>query len=96
MSQRAKRVTEEIVAWIREKVAEAGAKGTVVALSGGVDGAVTIELCRRAFPDSTLGVIRPCHSGPEDAADARLHAEQAGFQCRAGTLERVLADAIFE
>lgn len=79
MSQRAKRVTEEIVAWIREKVAEAGAKGTVVALSGGVDGAVTIELCRRAFPDSTLGVIMPCHSDPEDEADARLHAEQAGF-----------------
>lgn len=79
MGDRAAEVAAEIVAWIREQVAQAGAAGTVVGLSGGVDAAVTVELCRRAFPDTTLGVIMPCHSDPEDEADAQLHAERAGF-----------------
>lgn len=79
MRQKAARVTEQIVQWIRERVAEAGAAGTVVALSGGIDAAVTVALCQRAFPNDTLGVIMPCYSDPEDEADARLHAEQAGI-----------------
>lgn len=79
MSARVERVVAEIVDWIREKVAEAGAVGTVVALSGGIDAAVTAALCQRAFPRQTLGVIMPCHSHPDDEADARLHARQAGI-----------------
>src|SRR5690606_34099279 len=79
MSARVERVVAEIVDWIREKVAEAGAVGTVVALSGGIDAAVTAALCQRACPRQTLGVIMPCHSHPDDEADARLHARQAGI-----------------
>lgn len=77
MSQTLERVTADIVQWIRERVAAAGAEGTVVALSGGIDAAVTVALCKRAFPNDTIGVIMPCHSDPVDEADARLHAEQA-------------------
>lgn len=77
MSDNAARVAEQIIDWIRERVSEAGASGTVVALSGGIDAAVTVALCKRAFPDDTLGVILPCHSHPADEADARLHAQQA-------------------
>lgn len=76
MSAKAERIAAQITDWIRERVAEAGAEGTVVALSGGIDAAVTVALCKRAFPDNTVGVIMPCHSDPADEADARLHAEQ--------------------
>lgn len=79
MSETAARVAAEIVQWLRDKVAEAGAAGIVVGLSGGIDGAVTASLAKRAFPDDTVGVIMPCHSHPADEADARLLAEHAGI-----------------
>lgn len=69
---------DAVTDWIREHVRAAGAEGTVVALSGGIDAAVTAALCRRAFPDNNLGVILPCHSAEEDEADARLFAEAEG------------------
>ncbi|MFO7264915.1 MAG: NAD(+) synthase [Limnochordales bacterium] len=78
MSEAAARVTEQIVRWLQEKAAEAGALGIVVGLSGGIDAAVTAALAKRAFPDTTLGVIMPCHSDPADEADARLFADHAG------------------
>lgn len=68
-------VTEKMVAWLQEKVQEAGAKGVIVGLSGGIDSAVVAAVAKRAFPEHSLGVIMPCHSNPEDAADARLVAE---------------------
>lgn len=70
---------DELVAWIKQHVEAAGAVGTVVALSGGIDAAVTAALCQRAFPDSNLGVMLPCHSDPADEADARLFADAAGI-----------------
>ena len=33
-------------------------------------------MCQMAMPESCLGVIMPCHSNPEDEADARLVADQ--------------------
>lgn len=71
---------DELVQWIREGVRAAGAVGTVVGLSGGIDAAVTAALCRRAFPDNNVGVIMPCHSEPADEADARLFAEAEGVR----------------
>jgi NAD+ synthase len=64
------RVAEHLVGWLRERADEAGASGVVVAVSGGVDSAVAAALCRRAFPETTLGVLLPCHSHPRDTADA--------------------------
>lgn len=69
---------DELVQWIREQVKAAGASGTVVALSGGVDAAVTSALCQRAFPDANLGVMLPCHSDAADEEDARLFADALG------------------
>lgn len=77
-TQKLEAYVSELVQWIRQHVEAAGAQGTVVALSGGIDAAVTAALCRRAFPASNVGVIMPCHSDPEDEADARLFAEAAG------------------
>jgi NAD+ synthase len=60
-------------------VTEAGARGLVVGLSGGIDSAVVIRLCQMATPDDVLGVIMPCHSHPGDEADARLVADHFGI-----------------
>lgn len=62
----------KIVDWIRERVREAGCKGVVIGLSGGIDSSVCAALCREAFPKETLGLILPCHSHPRDKEDAEL------------------------
>jgi len=45
-------------------------------MSGGIDSAVLAVLCQRAFPESTLGVMMPCHSNPDDKAHALAVAEK--------------------
>ena len=55
---------------MRERAAEAGAKGFVVGLSGGIDSAVVAHLAQLATPDEVVGVLLPCHSDPQDERDA--------------------------
>ena len=69
------KVVEFIVDWLRRQVNQAGARGIVVGLSGGIDSAVVAALGRRAFGRDMLAVIMPCHNIPSDAEDARLVAE---------------------
>ena len=64
------RIADHLIAWLRRRADEAGAVGAVVAISGGVDSAAVAALCMRAFPQTTLGLLLPCHSDPRDAADA--------------------------
>ncbi len=63
----------DISHWLRQRTTEAGARGFVVGLSGGIDSAVVARLCQMAGP--VVGVIMPCHSDPRDEADARLVAD---------------------
>jgi NAD+ synthase len=63
------------VAWLREQVEKSGSKGLVVGLSGGVDSAVVAGLCKKAFPDRSIGVIMPSNSNPVDREDALLIAK---------------------
>jgi len=53
-------------------VSGAGCAGVVFGLSGGVDSAVVGALCRRAFPDKSLGVLMPCYSPETDMEDAGM------------------------
>ena len=62
----------DLTEWLRQRVAIAGANGIVVGLSGGIDSAVVIRLAQIATDGHVLGVIMPCHSDPQDEADARL------------------------
>jgi NAD+ synthase len=62
----------EIIAWMRQRLAVAGSDGFVVGLSGGLDSAVVIRLAQLASDGKVVGVIMPCHSDPQDEADARL------------------------
>lgn len=61
---------DKLVQWLQQKVKEAGAKGAIVGISGGIDSAVVTHLIKRAFPDDSLGVIMPCKSNPNDQKDA--------------------------
>jgi NAD+ synthase len=63
---------DRIVTWLRERAHEAGARGFVVGLSGGIDSAVVARLCQLATPNHVLGIILPCYSHAQDEADARL------------------------
>jgi NAD+ synthase len=65
-----------LAAWIRERVTEAKCKGVVLGLSGGMDSSVVAVLCQRAFPQTTLGVIMPCHSPKEDIEHAQVLAQR--------------------
>lgn len=70
-----KRMRRNLVTWIREQVREAGARGVVVGLSGGVDSSVVAALGREAFPDACIGVWMPCYSQEVDARHAAAVAE---------------------
>jgi NAD+ synthase len=61
-----------IASWLQDRVREAGARGFVFGMSGGIDSAVVARLCQMAAPQRVLGVILPCYSHPQDEADARL------------------------
>ncbi len=65
---------EGLVRWLDRRASIAGVNGFVVGLSGGIDSAVVARLCQLARAD-TLGVMMPCHSDPQDEADARLVAD---------------------
>ncbi|MCS7233079.1 MAG: NAD+ synthase [Synergistetes bacterium] len=61
---------ERAVSWIRDEIGEAGAKGGVVGISGGVDSAVVALLLKRAMGENMLGLIMPCRSVSSDLSDA--------------------------
>ena len=70
-----KEKAEKIADWIKKEVEKANQKGVVVGLSGGIDSACVAALCKKAFPDNTLGIVMPCISNPQDMKHAELIAE---------------------
>jgi len=61
-------LSDQIAAWLRNRLANAGADGFVFGLSGGVDSATAAALAVRAVgSDHVLAALLPCHSQPEDA-----------------------------
>ena len=73
-------LADDISIWIRTTVHDAGAKGVVIGLSGGIDSAVTAILAQRELPGNVLGAILPCESDPQDAEDARIVATQFNIE----------------
>lgn len=88
-------LADKLVSWIKEKVSAAGCRGVVLGMSGGVDSSVVAVLCYRAFPQSVLGVIMPCHSSPEDEEHALAVASKFSIPTRTVALEAVF-DAMLE
>lgn len=69
---------KDIADWMKARVNEAGSRGIVVGLSGGVDSAVVVGLAEMAVPGRVAGIIMPCHSDPTDEEHARLVAGHFG------------------
>lgn len=68
-------IASNIEKWIQEQITDAGAKGAVFGLSGGLDSAVVAALCKRALGEHCLAVVMPCHSHHIDVAHAELIAK---------------------
>ncbi|MCP1994967.1 NAD(+) synthase [Flavobacterium sp. HSC-61S13] len=71
----AKAVTEHIVLWLKNYAEEAGVKGFVIGISGGIDSAVTSTLCAMTgLP--TLCIEMPIHQAPSQVSRGQ---EQLNF-----------------
>src|SRR5205823_13520603 len=66
---------ERIAGWMRRQLADAGARGFIVGVSGGIDSAVVARLAQMAAPGHVIAAILPCHSDPADERDAALVAQ---------------------
>lgn len=77
-----------LVDWITNEVASAGAAGTVVGLSGGIDSAVAAALCHQALGERALAVSMPISSLPQDIDDAALVARHFGLRFVVVPLEK--------
>jgi NH3-dependent NAD+ synthetase len=88
-----KEVEEEILRFIRKVVSDAGAKGAVIGLSGGIDSAVVGALCVRALgKDKVIGILMPAgHTPTQDTRDGKKMAETWGIK-----FYEVGIDPIFE
>ena len=83
-----KELSKKLEIWIYNKVRKAGARGCVVGISGGVDSAVVAALCKRAFPETTLGIHMPCYSSVQDQQDAQLIANTLNIKFKVVPLEK--------
>ncbi|RSK29393.1 NAD(+) synthase [Bacillus sp. HMF5848] len=87
-------VIDSLVSWLQEQVSSAGLNGALVGISGGIDSAVVAHLIKRAFPDSSLGLIMPCKSNPKDQQDAERVAASCGINHQVIDLTKA-HDALF-
>ncbi len=88
-------VSRKLSVWIREKVEEAGCRGVVLGLSGGLDSSVLAVLCQQALPQNTLCLLMPCHSIDTDRAHAEMVAEKFSIKTRMVSLDTVY-DSLLE
>lgn len=82
-------LTRQLVNWIRNQGEQAGTRGVVFGLSGGIDSAVVGALCKRAYPKNCLALILPCYSGEQDLRDAELVAENFNLETKVIFLDHV-------
>jgi len=88
-------VNDYIVQWLRDYATQAGVKGFVVGISGGVDSAVTSTLCAQTgFP--TLCVEMPIHQAESQVNRAQEHIAQLQERFPGVTGMRVDLTPVFE
>jgi NAD+ synthase len=85
----AEAVVEHLVVWLQKQVADAGASGVVLGISGGVDSAVAALIVKRAFPDDCLGLLLPCESNFEDLLHGQVLVERFDIPYRIIELDNV-------
>ncbi|TRZ49511.1 NAD+ synthase [bacterium] len=73
----------KIVKWIRKQLKEAGVRGIVLGLSGGIDSSVVAALAKEAAGKSrVLGLFMPIRSQAQDLQDATLVAKKLGIKTK--------------
>ncbi|OGO16993.1 MAG: NAD(+) synthase [Chloroflexi bacterium RBG_16_50_11] len=82
-------LAENLSGWIKDKVLEAGCKGTVLGMSGGIDSSVVGALCIKVFPNNTLGLIMPCHSTAKDKEHAENVAKKFSIPTKTVALDDI-------
>jgi NAD+ synthase len=81
---------KNIVSWLKKQVKEAGAKGIVMGLSGGVDSAVVAALAKEAVgKNNLLALLLPCYSHGQDEQDAKIVARKLGIKIKKVDLSKV-------
>lgn len=88
----AEKLSGKLVDWIKGRVHEAGAKGVLLGLSGGIDSAVVAVLCKQAFPDNVLCINLPCDSNPQDQRHAKLVANKFSIPYKVLKLDSIYSD----
>lgn len=79
----AKKVTKEIIEFVRKYYKENNLLGAVIGISGGKDSAVVAGLFSRASgKENVQGLWIPCHSKEEDKENAYLVANHFGFDIK--------------
>ena len=91
------KIEGDIIAFIKDSIKNAHAKGAVVGLSGGIDSAVAAALAVRALgKENVLGLLLPCESTTSDFEDAMLLVEHLGIRHKVidltGTYKQFLKD----
>ena len=84
-------LAEKLSSWIAMKVKEAGCRGAVFGMSGGIDSSVVAVLSKQAMGDNVLGILNPCHSIPQDEEHARAVAEKFNI-----ATHKVVLDTAFD
>ena len=75
-------VVDHLVNWLREQIAQAGVKGVVLGVSGGLDSAVAAVIAHKAFPDNCMALILPCESQVNDRLDSQMFLEEFNIPFR--------------
>ena len=76
-----KKVTNEIIDFIRTYYKENNLKGAVIGISGGKDSGVVAGLFSKALgSENVVGIWMPCHSKEVDYKNAKLVSEKFGFK----------------
>lgn len=85
----------KLVSFIKERVREAGARGVVVGMSGGMDSSTVACLCARALGSrGVLGISMPERgvTNPQDVEDARRLASSLGIEFKIVDITGALAE----
>ena len=91
----AKKVANHIVQWLENYAQNAGVKGFVVGVSGGIDSAVTSSLCAMTGM-KTLLLEMPIHQGANQVSRAQEHIAQLSQRYSNVSAERIDLSPVFE
>ena len=83
--------SKKIIGFIRKMTKDAGVRGVVVGMSGGVDSALAAALCVKALgPENVFGLMLPLGFTPgKDTEDAIRHTKQMGVEYQVIPIEEI-------